>query len=44
MERLSERKHNILKAVVEEYIREAKEVSSGDLHGKYFSAINATST
>lgn len=41
MERLSERKHNILKAVVEEYIREAKEVSSGDLHGKYFSAISS---
>ncbi len=41
MEKLPERKHNILKAVVEEYIREAKVVSSGELQTKYFSSISS---
>lgn len=41
MERLSERKHNILKAVVEEYIKEARQISSGELQEKYFSSISS---
>ena len=39
--RLSERKHNILKAVVEEYIKDAQPVSSGGIQKKYFSEISS---
>lgn len=39
--RLSERKHKILKAVVEEYIKDAQPVSSGGIQKKYFSEISS---
>lgn len=39
--KLSERKHKILKAVVEEYIKDAQPVSSGGIQSKYFSNISS---
>ena len=39
--RLPERKHRILKAVVEEYIKDARQISSGELQSKYFSDISS---
>ena len=39
--KLSERKHKILKAVVEEYIKDAQPVSSGGIQSKYFSDISS---
>ena len=39
--KLSERKHKILKAVVEEYIKDAQPVSSGGIQKKYFSEISS---
>ncbi len=41
MNKLSERKHRILKAVVEEYISDAQPVSSGGIQRKYFSDISS---
>ncbi len=41
MNKLSERKHRILKAVVEEYINDAQPVSSGGIQKKYFSDISS---
>lgn len=41
MNKLSERKRNILKALVEEYIRDAQPVSSGGIQSKYFPSISS---
>lgn len=41
MQKLSERKHNILKAVVEEYIKDAQPVSSGGIQKRHFSHISS---
>lgn len=41
MQKLSERKHHILKAVVEDYIKDAQPVSSGSIQKRYFSHISS---
>lgn len=39
--KLSERKQKILKAVVDEYIKRAQPIASGEIQQKYFSAISS---